>query len=216
MDPSHAPDASAAPPTPAASSSLDTLLATYLESSPLLPELSTRANALLEHRVQKKTRRQVTQLQGELRDDFASKAWAVKADWMARVIPDHAGGADGGAETSASGGQWNGADDELPPGDEDPSERTSALQPTILSDTDAAAEMAKRVDGTVEQALTGQLGEAQERIQASVKRSEAMELELWLGQEILDAFSTSAGNEAQAARFVLDRLEDACYEAGLP
>ncbi|BGP39405.1 hypothetical protein JCM10449v2_003347 [Rhodotorula kratochvilovae] len=214
---SDAPTATTAPPSPSPSSSLDSLLATYLSSSPLLPELSTRANALLDHRVQKKTRRQVTQLQGELRDDFAGKAWAVKADWMARVVPEHAGGADEDEEAAAHGGaDGEDAGDQAQRAGQIPASTSSSLPPTITSDTDGAAEMAKRVDGTVEQALAGQLGEAQERIEGSVRRSEAMELELWLGQEILDAFSTSAGDEAQAARFVLDRLEDACFEAGLP
>lgn len=44
--------------------------------------------------------------------------------------------------------------------------------------------MAKRVDATVEEALAAQVDEARERIEASVRRSEAMELELWLGNEV--------------------------------
>ncbi|TNY18828.1 hypothetical protein DMC30DRAFT_402140 [Rhodotorula diobovata] len=188
---------SAASPSPAgapdASSSVNLLLSSYLPSSSLKSRLNAHADALLEHRVRTKTRRQVDQLRGELRDDFRTRASGLKADWMARVVPEDEGGEDDDdSEVDVSAldlGRGPGSTH----GDDTPSPRTTPpgpprdstpLQPTIISDTDGAAEMAKRVDATVEEALAAQVDEARERIEASVRRSEAMELELWLGNEV--------------------------------
>ncbi|GAA5994580.1 uncharacterized protein JCM10292_002147 [Rhodotorula paludigena] len=183
------------------------VLSTHFPSSPLLPRLEAHADALLAHRVRRETRKQLGQLQGELRDAYAARAWQVKADWMARVVPEEHQSDEASAAHSVQDSE---ADDET-----GSSEGPAPLQPTILSDADGAAEMARRVDGKVEEALAEQTKEAQARIEASVRRSEEMELVLWLGQEVLDAYSAAAEDDEQAARMTLDRLEDACFEAGV-
>ncbi|GAA5906045.1 hypothetical protein JCM8208_006325 [Rhodotorula glutinis] len=196
------------------SSSVADLLDSILPSTTLKRTLDQHAQALLACRIQRNTRRQVDHLRGELRDDFASRAWAVKADWMARVVPERRDeGQDSHERTGdnePSAGDEQNAD--IPPSSPTSTRPTASLPPTILSDTDGAAHMARRVDGTVEDVLAAQVDEARGRIEASVRRSEVMELELWLGQEILDALSTAAGDEAQAAQLVLERLEDVCVE----
>lgn len=164
-----------------------------------------------------------------MRDRWRAEAFKVKASWMAGVVPSHEregqGGVDGeqGAEREAGEEAQNG-DDPL-------------LQPTIISDADGAAEMSRQVDDKVESGMAEQMKVAEEVVRGSVERSEGMEMELWLGQavgrfpfplltrctsadsshvaQILDGFSSGAGDEDQAARFVLDRLEDAFFEAGL-
>lgn len=183
-DPAVAPDAT---------SSVHLLLSSYLSSSSLKSRLNAHADALLEHRVRIKTRRQVDQLRGELRDDFRARASGLKADWMARVVPEDEGRADeedsevdvsaldlGGGPGSTNGGDAPSTRTTSP----GPPRDSTPLPPTIVSDTDGAAQMAKRVDRTVEEALAAQVDEARGRIEASVRRSEAMELELWLGNEV--------------------------------
>ncbi|GAA5925980.1 hypothetical protein JCM3775_005167 [Rhodotorula graminis] len=206
----------ASPVLPAAAlapSSVADLLLSYLPSSTLNHQLEHHAQALLASRIHRTTRRQLDHLRGELRDDFASRAWAVKADWMARVVPEHNSDVDDVHETAteALGDDHRGPADDLPSSPTS-TRPTASLPPTILSDTDGAADMARRVDGTVEHALAAHVDQARRRIEASVRRSEAVELELWLGQQILDALSDAAGDEARAAQLVLERLEDVCFE----
>ncbi|GEM08189.1 amino acid transmembrane transporter [Rhodotorula toruloides] len=161
-------------------------------------------------RVDRETRRQVEQLRAEMSDRWRAEAWKVKASWMAGLVPSHESeGAerhderdDGKEAVSTEEKQAEDADD--PP-----------LQPTIISDADGAAEMSRRVDDKVESGMLEQMKVAEEVVRGSVERSEGMEMELWLGQAILDGFSAGAGDGDLAARFVLDRLEDAFYEAGL-
>ncbi|GAA5845018.1 hypothetical protein JCM9279_005406 [Rhodotorula babjevae] len=219
---STAPDDPPVRPIPSpTSSSVADLLDSFLPSTALKAQLDQHAQALLACRVQRNTRRQVDQLRGELRDDFASRAWVVKADWMARIVPEHRDEADDAQEGTGEGHAGmvggRGSTDSSPPSSPTSSTRpTASLPPTILSDTDGAATMARRVDDTVEGALATQVDEARGRIEASVRRSEAMELELWLGHEILEAVSTAGGDEGQAARLVLERLEDVCFEESVP
>jgi len=188
--------ASADPPAstidPPTSSSVAHLLDSFLPSTALKAKLDHHAQALLACRVQRNTRRQVDQLRGELRDDFASRAWAVKADWMARVVPEH--GDEGEYAQGRAGGHEPGARDEHASPSPTSTRPTASLQPTIFSDTDGAAQMARRVDGTVEEALAAQVDEARGRIEASVRRSEVMQLELWLGQEVRRSRFSSASS----------------------
>ncbi|BGP07433.1 hypothetical protein JCM10049v2_003265 [Rhodotorula toruloides] len=207
MSISATPDAPALSTMPSSSSPIAHLLTTHLPTSPLVPRLTTLSSTLLTHKVDKETRRQVEQLRGEMRDRWRAEAFKVKASWMAGVVPSHEregqGGVDGeqGAEREAGEEAQNG-DDPL-------------LQPTIISDADGAAEMSRQVDDKVESGMAEQMKVAEEVVRGSVERSEGMEMELWLGQAILDGFSSGAGDEDQVARFVLDRLEDAFFEAGL-
>ncbi|BGP24094.1 hypothetical protein JCM10295v2_002995 [Rhodotorula toruloides] len=203
-------DAPATPSAPSPSSPIAHLLATHLPTSPLRPRLTALSSTFLSHRVDRETRRQVEQLRAEMSDRWRAEAWKVKASWMAGLVPSHESeGAerhderdDGKEAVSTEEKQAEDADD--PP-----------LQPTIISDADGAAEMSRRVDDKVESGMLEQMKVAEEVVRGSVERSEGMEMELWLGQAILDGFSAGAGDGDLAARFVLDRLEDAFYEAGL-
>ncbi|BGO98830.1 hypothetical protein RTG_01030 [Rhodotorula toruloides ATCC 204091] len=193
--------------TPSPSSPIAHLLTTHLPNSPLVPRLKTLSFTLLAHKVDKETRRQVEQLRGEMRDRWRAEAWRVKASWMAGVVPSHEGETQQGNANERTAGK--------DAGDEAQNADDPLLQPTIMSDADGTAEMSRQVDDKVESSLEEQMKVAEEVVRGSVERSEGMEMELWLGQAILDGFSSGAGDEDQAARFVLDRLEDAFFEAGL-
>ncbi|BGP31475.1 hypothetical protein JCM10296v2_003240 [Rhodotorula toruloides] len=198
-------------PTPSAapspSSPIARLLTTHLPISPLVPRLTALSSALLAHKVDKETQRQVEQLRGEMRDRWRAEAWKVKASWMAGVVPSH----EGEGEEKHDGERT----EQQETVEEEQNGNDPLLQPTIISDADGAAEMSRQVDDKVESGMMEQMKVAEEVVRGSVERSEGMEIELWLGQAILDGFSSGAGNEDEAARFVLDRLEDAFFEAGL-
>ncbi|GAA5864644.1 hypothetical protein JCM1840_002188 [Sporobolomyces johnsonii] len=202
--PSDSPFAFSPPPSAQAppSGPFHGILSAHLPDSTLVPVLSRLASALYAHRVAKEVTRELGQLQGELRDEYAVRARTVKADWMARVVPQDLPGDDAPSAPRADGVA-------------DEPERPTLLHPTILSDADETAAMSARVDQTVEDDMSLKLDEAKERVKSGVESRETMEIELFLGQAILDGFGASAGDEQGAARYVQDRLEDALLDVDI-
>ncbi|GAA5866601.1 hypothetical protein JCM8547_005472 [Rhodosporidiobolus lusitaniae] len=196
-------------PSPAA------LLQLHLAGSPLRTRLSQLVDGLYASRVGKEIKRQIDQLQGELRDDWRTRSRAVKADYLARVVPvqeeDHYEQQEEDeriekelARTTLD--DSNGLDEasSAPP-----------LVPTILSDADDTAAMSSRVDEQVEASIRVQVDEAEKLVSESVRKTVGLELELWLGQTILDSFEQAAGDEDEAARLVEAALEDKTLDEGL-
>ncbi|GAA5972850.1 hypothetical protein JCM21900_006991 [Sporobolomyces salmonicolor] len=179
------------------------ILSAHLPDSTLVPVLSRLASTLYTHRVAKEVHRELGQLQGELRDEYAVRAKTVKADWMARVVPQDLPG----EEAPSAPPPADGAAAEP--------ERPTLLHPTILSDADETAAMSARVDQTVEDDMSLKLNQARERVKSRVESRETMEIELFLGQAILDGHGASAGDEQGAARYVQDRLEDALLDVDI-
>ncbi|GAA6063178.1 hypothetical protein JCM10212_003113 [Sporobolomyces blumeae] len=195
--------ASTGPFSPLLSAHFPHLASTHLST------LAKLADALYEDKTYKSVQRELDQLQGELRDEYRARARAVKADYMARVVWD-----DARPPSDASKD-----DDDVEVQDEDREQEEQEPQglahPTIFSDADDAAQMSTRVDAAVTADLDRNLVEARERIEKAVRSTREMELELWLGQAILDGFDVSAGDEDGSARFVQDQLEDALLDAGI-
>ncbi|GAA6017277.1 hypothetical protein JCM10207_003676 [Rhodosporidiobolus poonsookiae] len=212
---SDSPFAYSAPaPASTASSPPAALLETHFADSPLLPRFVQLADLLYSRTVAKEVRRQLEQLKGELRDEYKAKARVVKADWMARVVP--------GGDERAEVGDGEAVEEQLEratlDGEQDLADAPEAppLAPTILSDADEAAAMSLRVDAQVEATIQEQLKEANERVSASVGKTVAMEMELWLGAAVLDAFDQAAGDEQGAATFVQAALEDRLLDEDIP
>ncbi|GAA6039129.1 hypothetical protein JCM8097_005340 [Rhodosporidiobolus ruineniae] len=206
-------------PAPAASSSAGaSLLAPYFPHSPLLPRLSQLASTLYTSTLDKRVRQQIGQLRGDLRDAYKAKARAVKADYMARLVP-----LEGVGEAEQDGNEGEAVEtklksaslDESTPSTVDAAPPPPPLPPTILSDVDEAAAMSSRVDEQVEASVQAQLKEAEERIRSGTEKTVEMEVELWLGQAVLDAFDQAAGDETAAAKFVEAALEDRFFEEGI-
>ncbi|GAA5906751.1 hypothetical protein JCM6882_003292 [Rhodosporidiobolus microsporus] len=198
------------PPPTAPSSSPSSLLDVHLPSSALLPRVKQLTDALYEYKVGKEVKRQVEQLRGELRDEYRSRSRAVKMDYLARLVPEQEGQEDGEAVEE----QLERAD--LAKEDEASSSSAPPLPPTILSDADEVAAMSSRVDEQVEASLQAQVAEAEKLVGESVRKTIGMEVELWIGQTVLDAFDQASGDEENAAKLVEAALEDRLFEDNVP
>lgn len=143
------------------------------------PVIKYLANRLLDLRIRKSLRVELSALGGELRDEWKVRVGGVKADWMARIIPEleeeeEDEGADGGDANGGNlDGTGNGRDDSIV---------SEPLPPTILSDVDDRILMSKRVDSVVEQEFEERLTEAEGPLRKGVVSKEKLELEIFLGE----------------------------------
>lgn len=151
------------PPLAAAASTLSSpfaeLLSTSLPHASSLPALIQLADALYAARTKLVLGREMSTLSGALRDEWKVRVGAVKADWMARWIPE----------------------EEL---EEEEGEEGPQLHPTIISDADGAAEMSNRVDAEVEREFAARIAEAEGRVRSAVGSKERMEVELLIGSAV--------------------------------
>ncbi|GAA5841080.1 hypothetical protein JCM11251_008012 [Rhodosporidiobolus azoricus] len=202
--PSAPPDASNAAPSPSS------LLDVHLPTSTLLPRLKQLTDALYTRIVSKEVKRQVEQLRGELRDEYRSRARAVKMDYLARIVPEQAD-----AESEEPMEEQLERTD-LAATDETTSSASTPLPPTILSDADEVAAMSSRVDEKVEASMQAQVMEAEKVVIESVRKTTCLEIELWVGQTVLEAFDQAAGDEDGAAHIVEAALEDRLFQDNVP
>ncbi|BGP15341.1 hypothetical protein JCM10213_003435 [Rhodosporidiobolus nylandii] len=182
---------------------------------PVPPRLEQLAGTLLRHQTAKETRKQVAQLQGELRDDFKTRARGVKADYMARVV-SFADAQDGSESAAPAEVEEQLGRTSLADGGDNTSPPAPLLLPTILSDADETAKMSAAVDAQVEQSVRKHMEDAGPRIEAAVARQKTMELELWIGQTVLEALDQAEGDEEGAARLLEIALEDRLFDEGVP
>lgn len=159
------------------------LLASPEMDSPVIKYL---ANRLLDLRIRKSLRVELSALGGELRDEWKVRVGGVKADWMARIIPEPEGEE---KEEEVHGGLTNGAHSKgtgsvtagtAASGDD--LEASEPLPPTILSNVDDMNLMSKRVDSVVEQEFEDRLTEAEVTLRKGVVSKEKLELEIFLGE----------------------------------
>lgn len=163
-------------PSPATTSPIQPILTTLLSPLPVPPHLIHLADTLLATRVAKTVKREMYELSGALRDEWKVRVGAVKADWMARVIPSAELNEEDEGEGEREGEPAEGENGEGP-----------GLVPTILSDFDGREEMVVRVDRAVEAEFEARVAEAEERIRAAAARKELMEVELLLGEAVSSA-----------------------------
>lgn len=117
-------------------------------------------------------------LSGELRDEWKGRVGALKADWMARIVPtSHHQDLD----------DIDSQDVEV----EEGREEGEGMQPTIISDVDAREAMVERVDSQVNAEFEARLSEARERIRNRVERREELEVDLYLGSLVRFVFFSS-------------------------
>jgi hypothetical protein len=170
MSTAESPFSFAPPSTPSA------LLQIHLPSSPLLPRLISLSDTLYTSLVNRQVKREVAQLRGELRDEYRHRSRAVKADWMARLVPSQP---EAEEDSSVDEDLQKATLEEHPDREDEPN-----LVPTILSDADEAAKMSSAVDAQVAAALEQQENQASVMVSESVRKTVGMELELWLGQAV--------------------------------
>ncbi|GAA5977714.1 hypothetical protein JCM11641_001386 [Rhodosporidiobolus odoratus] len=191
---------------------------------PLSPRNTQLASTLLYQLITREVKRQTTQLQGELRDEYRVKARGVKADFMARVVQfcEEEAEEDEGevgqeieqqlARTTLDGrAKWDEAPS--PPAEKPPTE--PLLPPTILSDTHEVAAMSSAVDAQIEEAMKVQMEEASKRIRERVAEVVGMEVELWIGTALLEARDQAGEDEEAVDRLVQVQLEDRLWEEGV-
>jgi hypothetical protein len=118
---------------------------------------------------------EVKVLGGELRDEWRGRVGAVKADWMAKIIPTSFQDLNESTEVEGEGG-WTEGEGE-------------GMKPTIISDVDEREAMVSRVDSGVEVEFEERLKEATERIRSGVERSEELEVDLYLGSLVRSSLS---------------------------
>lgn len=116
------------------------------------PELTALASLLLSRRIDRGVQLEMSTLIGELRDEWKVRVGAVKADWMARFIPD----------------LERGEEEEL-------------KHPTIESDVEGREEMEERVHQVVEKEFVERVEEAERRVREALERTERMEVEVFVG-----------------------------------
>lgn len=119
--------------------------------------------------------KEVKVLGGELRDEWRGRVGAVKADWMARIIPTSFQDLNESTEVEGEGGGREGEGE--------------GMKPTIISDVDEREAMVSRVDSGVEVEFEERLKEATERIRSGVERSEELEVDLYLGSLVRSSLS---------------------------
>ena len=214
------------PAPDAPQSSLHSLFSSHLPSTSdaTLSTLDKLSQAFLKHDTNSQVKQELEQLRGDLRSEYRPRVKAIKADFFARTVwqADEESTDDGPTERDR--------------GNED--EDRPVRVPTIISDADSQAEMSAAVDLAAEAEITKGVREAEARIIRGVRTTKTLECEIWLSQtvsfvlpsflpqlrnysadvarhQILDAYEASGGEEAGAARFVQDRLEDRLFEVGV-
>jgi hypothetical protein len=170
------------PPTDAAPSGspFSPLFSSHLPetSSATLSTLDKLSQVLLEHRVNVSVKKELEGLQGELRSEYRPRLKAVKADYMARMVSwndEERKSENGGKEDVTQTSEEEGAEE---------GDGSSFAHPTIMSDSDAQAEMSAAVDHQAEVEIAKHLEEAKARIERGVRATKTMEMELWLGQTV--------------------------------
>ncbi|GAA5845948.1 hypothetical protein JCM3766R1_000871 [Sporobolomyces carnicolor] len=193
------------PAPDAPQSSLHSLFSSHLPSTSdaTLSTLDLLSQAFLKHDTDSQVKQELEQLRGELRSEYRPRVKAIKADFFARTV------------WQADEESTDDALTERDRGNEDEEEDQPVRVPTIISDADSQAEMSAAVDLAAEAEITKGVREAEARIIRGVRTTKTLECEIWLSQTILDAYEASGGEEAGAARFVQDRLEDRLFEVGV-
>lgn len=216
------------PAPDAPQSSLHSLFSSHLPSTSdaTLSTLDLLSQAFLKHDTDSQVKQELEQLRGELRSEYRPRVKAIKADFFARTV------------WQADEESTDDALTERDRGNEDEEEDQPVRVPTIISDADSQAEMSAAVDLAAEAEITKGVREAEARIIRGVRTTKTLECEIWLSQtvsfvlpsflpqlrdysadvarhQILDAYEASGGEEAGAARFVQDRLEDRLFEVGV-
>ncbi|SCV70765.1 BQ2448_3527 [Microbotryum intermedium] len=157
---------------------LDTSLFDPLRATRIHPELVLLSNALLLTQIQRSTRAEMAMLAGELRDEWKLRVGALKADWMARWIPDerHDGEVPDDAEPDAAAAHHG-----------EPGVQRTKMIPTIVSDVDETEAMSKRVDQGVEDEFNQRIAEAERRVESAVQGREILSVEVMVGECLFEA-----------------------------
>ncbi|SGY78981.1 BQ5605_C008g05006 [Microbotryum silenes-dioicae] len=157
---------------------LDASLFDPVRATRIYPELVLLSNALLLTQIQSSTRAEMATLAGELRDEWKVRVGALKADWMARWIPDerHEDGAQVDAEPDADA---NTGEPEL--------RQRIKMNPTVVSDVDETEAMSKRVDQGVEDEFNERIAEAERRVKSAVQGREVLSVEVMVGECLFEA-----------------------------
>jgi len=167
---SHAPP----PLAPSTSTSaVEPILSSLLDPVAVPPRLLQLADALLAAKVNATVKREMYELSGALRDEWKVRVGAVKADWMARVVPEELDVDQADEDEDQDKANKAVGEDEEP-----------RLLPTIISDVDGREAMVSRVDKAVEAEFEARVAEAETRIRRAAERKELMEVELLIGEMV--------------------------------
>ncbi|KAK4052518.1 hypothetical protein OIO90_004285 [Microbotryomycetes sp. JL221] len=165
-----------------------------LSSSSSFDRLVHMLDNLVQQRANQQLEHHVANLSGQLRDDYKSRASAVKADFMARLVHEQD---DDDAESTSD-------DDNI---DGIKRDNTRSRIPTIQGDPDSVNDMSRNVDSKVHDSIKHKQEEARQLLKKSAHKTATLQVEMLVMTPLLHWRADGIEDEQELLNMLIELLE---------